>query len=112
MMANVYYDFKSNSNFTPYIGAGLGLSNVSLKEKSPSITFYTDDSDTVFSYQALLGVSYDINERHSVNTGYRFFGTQEAELKGEAELKDTDGDAITLGAAYIHGVEVGYRYKF
>jgi opacity protein-like surface antigen len=93
-MVNGYYDLKTSTKFTPYVGAGIGLANIEVD--APAYR----NSDNVFAYQALVGVSYELDKNSSVTAGYRYFGTQDSEYNG---IKRTYGKNV---------LEVGYRYSF
>lgn len=103
-MANGFYDFKNSSQFTPYLGAGLGFAKLDIEEKIAGKKL-VDDSDTVFAYQALVGVSYDINKNNSVSLGYRYVETADADLKKV-------GGGKTEAGINSHAIEVGYRFNF
>jgi opacity protein-like surface antigen len=75
ILANVYLDLGTWWGFTPYVGAGAGVTYVHSRE-------YTDTSflppnyaaingRTNFSYAAMAGVSYRIDARWIVDLGYR-----------------------------------------
>jgi opacity protein-like surface antigen len=96
LMLNGFYDVKNSSQFTPYIGGGLGIARTSFSTNNGDNSV----SDTVFAYQVMTGVAYDINEHNTVSLGYRYFGTQDGKY---------NGNEASLGK---HIAEVGYRYTF
>lgn len=75
-MANAYWDFLNNSDFTPYLGLGLGWSSVKLKGPGGS------DSSSGLAGQFIGGVSYDINETVALTLDYRFFTTKDPKIDG------------------------------
>lgn len=78
-MFNSYYDFNTGTSITPYLGFGMGVAH----QMFDSITIQTDDSDTVFAYQGMLGMAYTLNgyEYTKLGLGYRYFGTMDAEFE-------------------------------
>lgn len=86
-MANAYYDIETNSNITPYVGAGAGVVDI-------------DGEDTVFAYQAMAGAAVGLNENSELYGGYRYFGSEGLDVGG-----------ATLDYA-SHSAEVGYRLRF
>lgn len=71
VMFSGYYDFKSKSKFTPYVGAGIGWTSVSIPSMPASATVngstynnLTVDSGSAsaFGYQAKIGVSYAVSK--------------------------------------------------
>lgn len=91
LMLNGYYDVKTHSRITPYIGAGVGMVDV-------------DGIDTVFAYQGMVGASYSLNPTNDVFLGYRYFGA------------DTVEDNVSTGKVGFdydsHNIELGYRLHF
>lgn len=90
-LINVYYDYALTDVFKLYVGTGLGLA----KAKAKAIVdnnFEASDSCTKLAYQLMVGFSYDINDRWTIKTGYRFF----------------DMSSIP----HSHIVEAGIRYNF
>jgi opacity protein-like surface antigen len=63
VMGNVYFDWKNDTAFTPYIGAGLGYGWV----KGPG---FTDDKGLALGLAA--GVSADVMSNLAVDVGYKF----------------------------------------
>ncbi len=67
-MGNGYFDLSNNSEVTPYLMLGIGLSNNSVGDSSK-------DTWTGFSYQAGLGISYPIDKLTTLDLGYKYFKT-------------------------------------
>jgi opacity protein-like surface antigen len=101
LMLNGYYDFTTAGVLTPFIGAGLGFSRVSVD----SGTLEVDDSDTVFAYQLALGGSFTINPQLNLVVQYRFFGTS------DPSFTDNDGDRFKT-EYMTHNFLAGLRYSF
>jgi outer membrane protein OmpA-like peptidoglycan-associated protein len=103
-MLNVYYDLKTGTPFTPYLGAGIGAARASL-EASPIGASRIDDSDTAFAYQGIIGVGYRLNENATIFTDYRYMATTGLDLATAAGTSvDADYDN--------HTVMVGLRFNF
>ena len=94
-MANAYYDFKTNSPFTPYIGAGLGMINAEFK--SPDFK----EDDTVFGYQVAVGAAYNINKNIALDVSYRFQGAA-------SDIKIEGSDVSYMSS----NIMAGLRYNF
>jgi outer membrane immunogenic protein len=76
---NLYYDLDNNTNFTPYITAGVGLTSLHIKDFSlpaagtdPAFSSTSED-DIEFTYQIGCGVSYAIERNISIDINYRRF---------------------------------------
>lgn len=119
-MVNFYYDFNTNTNFMPYVGAGLGYAHVKAKSNVyGTVPMGTLDltekvSKGTFAWNVGLGASYSITQNILLDAGYRY--TNYGRVKGS---KTTD--ILGLGKPlYTHGkfkvdsheVLVGLRYVF
>jgi opacity protein-like surface antigen len=71
-MVNGYYDLKINSPVTPYFGAGIGVINGELD----------NDDDTVFGYQLIAGVAFNVNKNVAIDLSYRFQGSSDFSMGG------------------------------
>jgi opacity protein-like surface antigen len=54
------------------------------------------------SYQAKVGVAYNINDNMSVDVGYKFFGTGDLEYQNMLKVKDI----------YAHYIGLSFTWKF
>ncbi|MFZ0692759.1 MAG: outer membrane beta-barrel protein [Alphaproteobacteria bacterium] len=95
-MFNMLYDYDTKSAFTPYIGSGLGLANVT----AASGPLHVDDNDVVFAYQFMGGVRYALTDNISIRTGYRYFATTAPDIRGSS------------GEYGSHNVEMGLTFGF
>jgi opacity protein-like surface antigen len=93
-MVNGYYDIKTNSTATPFIGAGLGLIKGELSDNS-----FTVD-DTVMGYQLIAGVGFELNKNIILDVSYRLQGAEDLEK---------DGNTISYMSSNFYG---GLRFKF
>ena len=76
-MINGWFDLPMDS-LTPYVGGGVGISNVNLEVDSiagAAATF--DESDTVFAFQAGAGIKFSVSGSTSIDLGYRFFAAHD-----------------------------------
>jgi opacity protein-like surface antigen len=86
LLANGYFDIHTNSPVTPYLGGGIGFANIDVEDLTFEGIEIGDDDDTVFAYQAAVGIGIDVAENITVDVGYRFFGTSDPDFDGtEAE---------------------------
>jgi OOP family OmpA-OmpF porin len=103
IMFNTYYDFKNTSQWTPYVGGGLGIAFVTLNENTLNI----DDSDEALAYQGMLGVSYAPTALPDTEwgIGYRYVGMT------DPKLQDTAGNSFEH-EYHSHNVELQARFRF
>lgn len=103
-MVNAFFDINTGTAWTPYIGGGIGIASVSADISSSGVKL-VDDSDTVFAWQAAVGLSYPLSPKTSIGAGYRYFGT------GDPDLRTTNG--ARFESEYdAHLIEAGLRYRF
>ena len=82
-MAGVFIDFLSEkSKFTPYIGAGIGSTNVAI-DKWTIAEVHTGSSDTtVLGYQFKIGSSYDLGDQTDLYLEASYQGTPNINIRG------------------------------
>ena len=110
IFANLYYDFHNDSDFTPYVGGGLGLGIIDSKLETQWDTGSDSykDTQTTFAYNLGVGCSYAFNDLITADLGYRFVGTSYHETD-----KSLQGTKITLGTAnYANEFSLGLRFNF
>lgn len=128
-MVTGYYDLPKIGKFTPYIGAGGGLSQINYKETSvwtcsPSSTAETcgdpagtagaeatktttrDESFVTTAWQLSAGTAIELTENMSFDVGYTF-----TQVGGASNLSYADGTAIDDDGFAIHRVNAGIRYQ-
>ncbi len=106
LMFNAFYDFNIDSNWTPFIGGGLGYSRVTYDNFSVGGTTLIDDSADAFSWQFKAGVSYQLNPSLSINGAYRLYGTD------NLSFKDTLGATVNSEGTVVQSAEFGVRFHF
>ncbi|APR97777.1 P44/Msp2 family outer membrane protein [Wolbachia endosymbiont of Folsomia candida] len=118
VMANVYHHWKNDRfSFSPYVGAGVGVTRMEMFEQSSIKP----------AYQLKAGLDYRMTEDTNIHIGYRHFGAVGADFKLTAnklgETKSStfapySGTAVTeeinIGNKLFstHGVEVGLTVHF
>ena len=70
-MINAYYDFNTDSAFTPYIGGGIGYAKTKLSE-TKGRRGTKSNSHTNFAWQIGGGIAYAVNDNVSIDVGYRY----------------------------------------
>ncbi|MBQ0534881.1 MULTISPECIES: outer membrane protein [Providencia] len=115
-MINTYYDFKNQTNFTPYVSVGLGLA--SIKHKAQYISsevnsggseydaFSKSKTNSNFAWSLGLGSQYAINDNLSLDLSYRFLDAGKSDvsynadgetLKSKVKVRSND---IMFGVVY------------
>ncbi|MBQ8677644.1 MAG: porin family protein [Alphaproteobacteria bacterium] len=112
-MLNLYYDINTGTALTPYISGGIGLAHIKAKSNyvDGTTTSNLSKSTNEFAWQLGAGVSYALNDKVSIDLGYRY--TDLGNLKGTTHLNVDPGNAINMKADFeSHEVLLGVRYTF
>src|SRR5471032_68808 len=73
ILANLLYDFAPGAVITPYVGAGAGVGFV---DSSSSL------GATVFAYQGIVGLGWNVDTNFRVNLDGRYYGTSNPTVAG------------------------------
>jgi len=123
LFANAYYDFRNDTPFTPWVGAGLGMAFINSKGNATGVGLdegvpFGPDSvssgsklNTNFAWNVGAGVAYAVNEAVSVDLGYRFAGLGKAKTKWGYGNDDERGRFRTKNV-YQHQLMLGLRFSF
>ncbi|MDL2279304.1 outer membrane beta-barrel protein [Desulfovibrio sp. OttesenSCG-928-G11] len=121
LFVNAYWDINTGTQFTPYIGAGLGMGFINTKGKESGYGIanpaanswnYSTGSKNVtnFAWNVGAGLGYDLTENWTLDAGYRFVGLGSVKTKTYDNGQDTVyGKTSNL---YQHQFAVGVRYTF
>ena len=73
-LVNGFYDFKNDTRFTPFLGAGVGYANVN-----------AGGADDSFAYQGIAGVSYELCPQWALTAQYNYLDTTAAYTASEVK---------------------------
>lgn len=79
-LLNGYYDFNPINKFSPYLSLGIGAATHKGSISGGGIT--ESSTDTVFAYQAGLGVNYALSPKTDLWIGYRYLGSTKPDFDG------------------------------
>lgn len=108
--ANVYYDFNNDTNWTPYLGAGAGMSQIDFSV--PGLGLSGDDN--VFGWQLMAGVSYSPTSLPNTqwSIGYRYQNTFD-DMQFIDDLNVAPGVFVSNEVeTENHGIEISARFLF
>jgi outer membrane protein OmpA-like peptidoglycan-associated protein/outer membrane protein W len=105
LMLNALLDIPTGTQWTPYIGAGIGGAVVDFDDLSPVGGSRVSDSDHVFAYQGIAGVTYQVDDQMGLFTEYRYVGTADRDMW-------TDSSVGLSGEGGEHRIMVGLRWSF
>lgn len=108
-MFNGFYDFNTNTPWTPYVGGGIGVGffHASLSgNRAPfsPVGLYSG-SDTTLAYQGIAGVSYALSQNLSLTADYRYFATTDGDIKSNGVKWNVENanHVVTVGARWSFG---------
>lgn len=121
-MANGYVDIATLAGFTPYVGAGIGVTQLRWNDVSldsdcvpgaaacsgagSTRVALNGKTDWRFTYALMAGVSYDVTDRLKLDVGYRFSKISDGDLFGGSGLNGFD-DGLAR-----HEIRAGLRFSF
>ncbi len=107
LLLNAYYDFHNSTDFTPYVGGGIGMAfnylGVDYHDRNGDANSF-DDRVTNFAWQIGAGVAYSFNENMSVDVSYRYLDLGHTEV--------SQGNRNVSIRPYNHEFGVGLRFGF
>lgn len=99
-MIDGYYDIKTGTVLTPYVGGGLGLLHGEADLVGLGLQGANIDK-TVLGYQVAVGAGFEVDKNITLNIGYKFQGAG----------SDFSKNGISL--AYLSSnFFAGFRYNF
>ncbi|WGM37839.1 OmpA family protein [Caulobacter sp. NIBR1757] len=105
LMGNVIVDLIPDGDLSPFVGVGAGIAGAQADATVPPF-LVVDDSDAVWAWQAIAGVTAKATDQINVDLTYRYFQTDDFEF-------ENPGTAGPLSGKFNdQSVTVGIRYSF
>ncbi|HTS53025.1 MAG TPA: outer membrane beta-barrel protein [Burkholderiales bacterium] len=121
-MVNALYDFDTGSKWVPYIGLGLGVSDISANTIKPSssnggLSGYLDGSSSKFAVQFIFGAEYLASDKLGVFIDWRGLWASNANFNyGTGCPSGSTTNCLTTGSTnydYWNGtLNVGLHVRF
>ena len=107
LMVNGYWDITNIMDFTPYVGAGVGLvfANTRGNAAFRGQHYGTSDTDVKFAGQVGVGCSYFFTPNISADLGYRYLFTGDGET-------GYNGYSLRAESLSMHQFSLGLRISF
>lgn len=114
LLLNGYYDFRTGTPWTPYLGAGLGFAVNQITQSYTEsqaywgVTGSQRSTDVQFAAAAMVGVSYDFSSFFAIDVNYRFLhiGGSQVTLS-EIGLPTS---TVEIGDLNEHQIRAGFRF--
>jgi opacity protein-like surface antigen len=115
LLINGYYDIRTGTPFTPYIGGGVGFTVDQLTQEIAATDSGTLGSASVgnrstqlkFAGAAMAGLTYDINTFVSIDVGYRFLYIGGSDVDS---VIYNNNSHIEIGSVNEHQIRAGLRF--
>ena len=130
-MANIWFDIPTGSDCTPYVGGGVGLirvdrgdleydantlvnrlarlQNTNAPDLPSGFVPGISSTDTALGYHFGAGVGYRLNDRTTLQLGYRLQAADDLEFDG----RNAFGNSIDVKTELrAHLFEIGVRMRF
>lgn len=102
ILASAYWDIDTNSRWSPYIGGGIGWTNIGSPAISILGTNLGSGNSNGFGYQAKLGVTYGASENTDVYV--------EGVYQGASGLSNVN--ELDFSSFNSWGAKIGVRFRF
>ncbi|MEO8421709.1 MAG: outer membrane beta-barrel protein [Hyphomicrobium sp.] len=114
LLANAYYDIRTGTPWTPYLGGGLGFAvnqvtrNLDFTTTVPGADVAAGNrtTDVQFAAAAMAGVSYDFSSFFAIDVNYRFLHIGGSEVSLKPDVDSTVG----IGDLNEHQIRAGFRF--
>jgi opacity protein-like surface antigen len=114
LLANAYYDFRTGTPFTPYLGGGVGFAVNQLTRESNSTgtagatSFSGRSTQVQFAAAAMAGLTYEMSSFVALDVNYRFLyvGGPDVDL-----TINNGATGMAIGALNEHQIRAGLRFS-
>lgn len=98
--ANAFYDFKTGTMFTPYLGGGIGFVHEKISDSTVTGVAIAGGSSTEFLWQLEGGVSIDVTPHMAIVPSYRYLHINDGGTFGGVTVDDTSAHLFKIGLRY------------
>lgn len=105
LLLNCFYVYHDKTILAPYFGVGLGVARITADNLRVPGAPLGSGKSTVFAYQLGLGVDVALNEKVTLDLGYRFLGTSSPEF---VEAGGTKFKTELFNQSVLLGVRLGF----
>lgn len=108
IMGNLLFDIPTGTNWTPYIGGGIGLSFLSFKDVKGQTPPIYNGSNTKMAFQGIVGVAVTVSPQTQVTLDFRYKGSNNNAFNSQLPpnlIRDYDArsNRVMLGIRYALG---------
>jgi len=109
LMLNLFYDIRTGTPITPYIGGGIGGAHVSWGDnfRPTGTSIIYDGSGVNFAWQGIVGASYAVTPRLDLTLDFRIKGSG-----GDYSFPTTQNISADKFDYLTRTVVIGFHYSF
>lgn len=117
-LANAYVDLGTWYNFTPFVGAGVGMSRntissfVDTSASFSSTAYASAASKWSFAWALYAGVGYKVTKNLTLELAYRYIDLGNAESGNITNYTGTVGGPYEFHHLTSHDLKLGLRFNF
>lgn len=118
LLFNAYYDFDTQTAFTPYIGFGLGFARLkgtmsyNYEDAYEETNISGSKNRTNFAWQIGAGIAYDISKNVAIDLGYRYMDYGKLSTNWHKEYEWGDMNITSKVESKAHEIILALRYTF
>jgi len=113
-LGSAYVDMGTWWGFTPYVGAGVGVTRLHAKQYVdnglPAHAVSPQSQMTNFSWAVMAGVAFQVAPNWMVDVGYRYLDV--GKVLVSTNQGNVFGDSTAIQGVTTHQVRAGIRYLF
>jgi opacity protein-like surface antigen len=114
LLLNAYYDIRTGTPFTPYIGGGLGFTvndasrHISASQAGVTTNASGSTTDVQFAAAAMVGVNWELSSFTSIDVNYRYLY-----IGGSGTDVTVNGvnSSVDVGSINDHQIRAGFRFS-
>lgn len=118
VMANAFVDMGTFHGVTPYVGAGVGASYTMIDNFTDTnvprsgVAYGDDNGEWAFAWALHAGVGYEVNDRVTLDFGYRYLHIGDASSGDIVTYTGTSNidNPMEFNGISSHDVTFGFRY--
>ena len=116
LLFNAYYDFPTGRIWRPFVGGGMGVSHLALRDFQRPDTdtghLRSSDWDLVLAYQLMAGLLFELHPATDLTIGYRYFGSENIDWQVHDPVRADRTETIKYTGTNVHLFEVGLHFRF
>ena len=119
-LANAYIDLGSWHGISPFIGAGIGATNVNISaftdvgERFGSVALGDEHDEWNLAWAVYAGLGFDVTNNFTMELAYRYLDMGDGASGNLVAYDGTDNfdNPMEFHDITSHDVKLGFRYKF